>query len=47
MTLESDVKFEEILICGLENKRNLAIFHQITWKLRLKIETFMGYFYPK
>ena len=48
MTLESDVKFQEKLTCGLENNmRNLANFHQSTWKLGLKIGTFMGYFYPK
>ena len=41
MTLESDAKFEEKLICGLENNmRNLANFHQSTWKLELKIGTF-------
>ena len=45
---ESDAKFEEKLTCGLENNmRNLANFHQSTWKLGLKIGTFMGYFYPK
>ena len=34
--------------CGLENDmRNLANFHQSTWKLGPKIGTFMGYFYPK
>ena len=33
MTLKSDVKFEEKLTCGLENDmRNLANFHQSTWK---------------
>ena len=48
MTLDSDPKFEEKLTCGLEsNMRNLANFHQSTWKLGLKIGTFMGYFYPK
>ena len=31
MTLKSDGKFEEKLICGLKNDmRNLAIFHQST-----------------
>ena len=48
MALKSDAKFEEKLTCGLENNmRNLANFHQSTWKLKLKIGTFMGYFYPK
>ena len=48
MTLESDAKFEEKLTCGFENNmRNLANFHPSTWKLGLKIGTFMGYFYPK
>ena len=33
MTLKSDGKFEEKLICGLENDiRNLANFYQITRK---------------
>ena len=32
MTLESDAKFEENY-CGLENRmKNLANFHQSTWK---------------
>ena len=48
MALESDTKFEERLTCGLEyNMRNLANFHQGTWKLGPKIGTFIGYFYPK
>ena len=37
--------FEEKLTCGLENNiRNLANFYQSTWKLELKIRTFIGYF---
>ena len=33
MTLRSDAKFEEKLTCGLKNDmRNLANFHQSTWK---------------
>ena len=33
MTLKSDSKFEEKLTCGLENNmKNLANFHQSTWK---------------
>ena len=33
MTLEGDAKFEEKLICVLENNMtNLANFHQGTWK---------------
>ena len=33
MTLKSDAKFEEKLTCGLKNDmRNLANFHQSTWK---------------
>ena len=33
MTLKSDAKFEEKLTCDLENDmRNLANFHQSTWK---------------
>ena len=48
MTIESDGKFEEKLTCGLENNmRNLANFHQSTWKLELKIGTFMEYFYSR
>ena len=48
MTLESDTKFEEKLTFGLENNMSsLANFHQNTWKLGLKIWTFMVYFYPK
>ena len=48
MRLESDAKFEEKLTCGLENNmRNFANFHQSTWKLALKIESFIGYFYLK
>ena len=48
MALESDSKFEENLTCGLENNmRNLANFRQSTWKLGLKIGSFIGYFYPK
>ena len=48
MTLERDAKFKEKLTCGLENNmRNMTNFHQSIWKLGLKIETFMGYFYPK
>ena len=48
MALENDAKFEEKLTCGLENNMsNLANFQQSTWKLGLKIGTFMGYFYTK
>ena len=33
MTLKGDAKFEEKLICGLENDiRNMANFHQSTGK---------------
>ena len=33
MTLECDAKFEEKLTCGLQDDtRNLAKFHQSTWK---------------
>ena len=33
MRLDSDVKFEEKLTCGLENNTsNLVNFHQSTWK---------------
>ena len=33
MTLMSDAKFDEKLICGLENElRNLSIFHESTRK---------------
>ena len=36
MTLESDAKFEEKLTCDLENDmRNLANFHQSTWKSQI------------
>ena len=48
MTLDCDVKFEEKLICGLENgMKNLANFHQSTgnsqnwdfhWILLYKVE---------
>ena len=35
MTLKSHAKFEEKLTCGLENDmRNLANFHQNTWKCK-------------
>ena len=45
---ESDIKFGGKLTYGLENSmRNLANFHHSTWKLGLRIGTFMGYFYPK
>ena len=48
MTLQSDAKFEEKLTFGSEsNMRNLANFHQSTWKLGLKIGTFMGHIHPK
>ena len=48
MTLESDAQFEEKPIRGLENNfRNFTNFHQSTWKLKLKIGTFMGYLYPR
>ena len=34
MTLKNDAKFEEKLICGLENDiRNMANFHYSTWKI--------------
>ena len=37
MTLKSQAKFEERLTCGLENDmRNLADFHQNTWKCQNK-----------
>ena len=46
MTLESDAKFEEKLTCGLENNmRNLANFHQSTWKSQNW--DLMGFFGPK
>ena len=33
MTLKNDAKFEQKMTCGLENNmRNLANFHQSTWK---------------
>ena len=33
MTMETDLKFEEKLTCGLENdKRNVVNFHQSTQK---------------
>ena len=32
MTLKGDGKFEQKLTCCLENDRNLANFHQSTWK---------------
>ena len=48
MTLESDAKLEEKQTCGLEkNMKKLANLHQVTWKLGLKIGTFMGHLYPK
>ena len=46
MTLESDVKFEEKLTCGLENDiKNLEIFTRALKSL--KIGTFIWFFYPK
>ena len=48
MKLESDAKFQEKMTRGLENNmRNLENFYHSTWKLGLKIGTFMGYFYSK
>ena len=44
---ESDIKFGGKLTYGLENSmRNLANFHHSTWKLGLRIGTFMGTFIP-
>ena len=44
MVLKIDAKFEGKLTCGSKNDMR-QIF---TWALEsLKIETFMGYFYPK
>ena len=50
MTLKSHAKFEEKLICGLENDiRNLANIHQNTIKIvkSVKIGIFMGFFFLK
>ena len=42
-----DAKFEGKLTCAFKNDmRNLANFHQSTFE-SLKIETFIGSFYPK
>ena len=52
MRLESDVKFEEKLACGLENNmRNLANFHNLTnfypiTRISQK-SALMGCFWPK
>ena len=47
MALNTDAAFEEKLTCGFKNDmRNLANFHQSMFG-SLKIETFMGSFYPK
>ena len=46
MILESDAKFEKKVTRGLNDLRNLANFHQSTFK-SLKIGTFIGSFYPK
>ena len=45
MTLKRDTKFEEKLICGLENDKNLANLHQSTENV--KIGTLMGSFCSK
>ena len=46
MTLKSDAKFEEKLICYLENDmRKLANFHQSAGSV--KIRTLTGFFCPK
>ena len=46
MTLKSDAKFDDKLTCGLESDmRNLANFHQSTWKSQIR--TLMGSFNPK
>ena len=46
MTLKSDPKFEEKLICGLENDiTNLTNIHQSTWKSQNW--DFDGSFYPE
>ena len=47
MALNIDSKFEGKLTCAFKNDmRNLANFHQSTFG-SLKIETFIGSFYPK
>ena len=44
MTLESDAKFEEKLTCGLENNmKNLANFHQSTWKSQNKMSNLTNF----
>ena len=46
MTLKGDVKFEEKLACGLENRmRNWQIFTRALESL--KIRALMGYFYQR
>ena len=47
MALNTDAKFEGKITCAIKNDmRNLANFHQSMFG-SLKIETLMGYFYPK
>ena len=47
MVLNSDATFEGKLTCAFKNVlRNLANFHQSMFE-SLRIETLMGYFYPK
>ena len=47
MALNTDAKFEGKVTCAIKNDmRNLANFHQSMFG-SLKIETLIGYFYPK
>ena len=47
MALNTDAKFEGKMTCAIKNDmRNLANFHRSMFG-SLKIETLMGYFYPK
>ena len=47
MALNIDAKFEGKLTCAFKNDmRNLANFYQSTFE-SLKIQTFIGSFYPK
>ena len=47
MTLNSDAKFEEKLICCFQNDKNLVKFDLITFLKILKISTLIGSFCTK
>ena len=48
MTLKSDARFEEKLICDFKNDKNLVNFEPMTWALKiLKSSTLTGSFSAK